>query len=354
MPERTPLAPSERPRHKRRSLFLRLRPFLRQDLRPRLVSAAVAAGLVGGLSWLGVSALTEMDSREARDLRVSLALEAEDEVCDGPGMPTCAFDDRLQDDVDRDYAREQRIRAALMHELGGRIDAAIANLDAAKRILENEAVDLHGDLLGGRKDLADLLLTTVDLRPLTTREEDLDRTNALQRAAYSVTVQNGRIEQGGRDALIREIEIQRSDLELMRTRATRLLDRDADQAIDAAPADRQALWAELFNNDPYGKGGELAGWLLAAGGQTQVSNTLGHLSRLESEALAEAVFNRDADLWHGTFTDVFAEYSPITKASVRYASPVSSDRRWQLFGATLLGLAPGAPLQLQATPADCT
>ena len=74
MPERTPPTPNDAPRAKRRRLSLRLRPFLRRDLKPRLISAAVAAGLVGGISWLGVSALTQMDTEAARDLRVRMAI----------------------------------------------------------------------------------------------------------------------------------------------------------------------------------------------------------------------------------------------------------------------------------------
>lgn len=339
MTERTPLAPDENQRKKRRSLASRLRPFLRRDLKPRLVSATVAAGLVGGLSWLGVSALTEMDTQAARDLRVSMAIEDEWEACDGPGQPTCSFDDRLQDEVDVAFADEQRIRVAILDDLDRRIVAAITNLDSAKKILETEAVDLEGELLGGRTDLAELLFKNVDLRPLIDHEQNTERGNALQRAAYSVSARNGVLRQGGSNALLEEIKLQRQILVSERTRLHRIASRDSEQVIDSAPNDRSALWAELFNEDPYGKGGELAGWLLASGGQTQVTRTLAHLSRTRGEELAEAIFDRDAEIWHDGLSPVIDHNTPIVKSSVRYESPVSPQRRWQLFGSCLLGFA---------------
>ncbi|MEZ4452070.1 MAG: hypothetical protein R3B09_21580 [Nannocystaceae bacterium] len=299
----------------------------------------MTATLLGGLSWFGVSALTEMDSRDARDLRVNLHIEDPYALCDGPGQPTCSFDDRQQEQVDRAHAADQRIRVSVLHELGNRIDAAIANLDEAKRILDTETVDLHADLFGGRSDLSTLLLAQVDLRPLTTQQDDVERVNSLQRAAYSMTVQNGRIMQGGLDSLRNEIAVQREHLVEHRQSVERLLGRDSDQPIDTATTDRQALWADLFNGDPYGTGGELASWLRASGTQSQVSNTLAHLLRTQSEPLSAAIFNRDAEVWHGSFQSGYVDASPVIKPSVRYTAQVSADRRGQLFGATLLGLA---------------
>ncbi len=344
MSERTPKALDERPstpsteRKPRKSLFRSLRPFLRRDLKPRLISATVAASLVGGLSWLGVSALTEMDTPAARDLRVNLQIEDEWEACDGPNRPACSFDNRLQDEVDIAFAAEQRIRLAILDELARRIDQTIANLDSAKQILESQAVDLSGEPLGGRSDLNELLLTTVDLRPLTSREQDQERTNALQRAAYGVSIRNGLIREGGQEALLQEIRLQRELLLAERDKLTAIGTRE-DGEIDTAGSDRGALWAELFNSDPYGEGGEIAGWLLASGGQTQVTNTLAHLSRERPDKLAQALFNRDAEVWRGAFDPMIDIAEPVVAATVRYESPVSPTRRWQLFGASLLGLA---------------
>ena len=54
----------------RQSLILRLRPFLRRDLRTKMLSAIVTVLVLSGLSWLGISALTQIDSREAHGLRI--------------------------------------------------------------------------------------------------------------------------------------------------------------------------------------------------------------------------------------------------------------------------------------------
>jgi hypothetical protein len=339
VPERTPPAKNDAPRAKRRRLSLRLRPFLRRDLKPRLVSAAVAAGLVGGVSWLGVSALTQMDTEAARDLRVRMAIEGEWDLCDGPGQPTCTFDDRIQEQVDQAYAEEQRIRVAVLDDLRRRVDAAIGNLDRAKDLLDSDGIDLNSGVLGDNHQLSSLLLQKIDLRPLVSEAEGQARTNALERAAYRVRVQNGKIKQGGKEALAKEIKLQREGLVAERDKLDALLGRDSDTRVSESTSDRQALWAELFNGDPNGNGGTIAGWLVATGGAGEVSNTLAHLTRSDTDELAQAIFDPDAAVWHGTFHTTADPTTPIAKASVRYASPVPGQRRWQLFGATLLGFA---------------
>jgi len=321
-----------------RPLLQRLRPFLRRDLRPRCLSAVVAATLLSGLTWLGTSALTRMDSPAAQDVRVGLGMEERYEVCDGPGAPLCNYDDREQKDVDRDFAAQQRFRVAILHELQTRVGQALANLQAAETILKTEAVDLEGDLLGGRKDLSDLLLTTVDLRPLTTRDEDLQRTSSLQIAASTFDIANGKIG-GAQSALLREIDVQRRQLLGHGARIDRLTRRDSGFEIDKAGTDRQALWADLFNGDPYGAGGELATWVLGSGNVPTVSQSLAGLAQINSKALADAVFNRDAQVWQNGLVDPIAEFTAIAKPSVRYHSPVKDTERWQLLGSLLLGFA---------------
>jgi hypothetical protein len=69
-------------------LLQRLRPFLRRDLKPRALSAVVAATLLSGLTWLGTSALTRMDSPAAQDVRVAIGMEDRFTVCDGPDSPS--------------------------------------------------------------------------------------------------------------------------------------------------------------------------------------------------------------------------------------------------------------------------
>lgn len=320
-----------------RPLLQRLRPFLRRDLRPRAISAVVAATLLSGLTWLGTSALTRMDSPAAQDVRIALGMENGWEVCDAPGKPTCSYDDREQLAVDREFMSQQRIRLVVLTELRGRVSRALDNLKAAEDILNTQAVDLQGDLMGGRRDLSDLLLTTIDLRPLTLRDEDLQRTSSLQVAASTFDIQDGKILPSG--ALLREIQTQRHILLGHAARLDRLVAREGDFPIDTAGTDRQALWADLFNSDPYGAGGELAGWVLSSGGVTTVSQSLAGLAQYNSQALAEAVFSQDAPIWQNVFNDSAAEFKAVQKPSVRYRSPVQDSQRWQLLGSLLLGFA---------------
>lgn len=321
-----------------RSLFHRLRPFLRRDLRARTASAVVAATLITGLSWLGTSALTRMDSPAAKDVRVALGVEDPWAVCDGPRMPRCNFDDRDQAVVDREFASQQRLRVAVLQELRGRVDQALRNLDQAEKILRTETVDLKSDLLGGRRDLHELLLTTVDLRPLTSRDDDLARTAAIQAAAFAFDVDHGKIDAAA-GPLIREIEAQRRTLTGVAARIDRLERRDGSFAIDTNGTDRQALWADLFNSDPYGDGGQLAGWMLSSGGAPHVSNTLAHLAKTDVRNLSDAVFNPGAAVWQDGLTDPIAEFTALQKPSVRYRSPVSDNQRGQLLGSLLFGFA---------------
>lgn len=297
----------------------------------------VAATLLSGLTWLGTSALTRMDSPAAQDVRVALGMENGWEVCDAPGKPTCSFDDREQLAVDREFMSQQRIRLVVLTELRGRVNRALDNLKAAEDILNTQAVDLQGDLMGGRRDLSDLLLTTIDLRPLTLRDEDLQRTSSLQVAASTFDIQDGKILPSG--ALLREIQTQRHILLGHAARLDRLVAREGDFPIDTAGTDRQALWADLFNSDPYGAGGELAGWVLSSGGVTTVSQSLAGLAQYNSQALAEAVFSQDAPIWQDVFNDPAAEFKAVQKPSVRYRSPVQDSQRWQLLGSLLLGFA---------------
>ena len=322
----------------RRPLLQRLRPFLRRDLKPRALSAVVAATLLSGLTWLGTSALTRMDSPAAQDVRVAIGMEHRFTVCDGHGQPLCNYDDREQASVDREFQAQQRVRVAILHELRARVDQGLANLAAAESILKTQTVDLEGDLLGGRKDLSDLLLTTIDLRPLTTRDEDLARSSAVQVAASTFEVHDGKIA-GANLVLLREIEAQRRQLHGHADRLDRLARRDAGFVIDTIGTDRQALWADLFNGDPYGAGGELASWVLSSGGLSTVSQSLSGLAQTNPKALAEAVFRQDDKLWQGGLVDPLAEFTRIQKPSIRYHSPVEDNQRWQLLGSVLLGFA---------------
>lgn len=86
--------PNQSSERRARSLLQRLRPFIRRDLRTRLVSATAAVVMLVGLAWLGVSALTRMDTAGAHGLRVEMGMEHPNAVCGGPAQPACSYDDR--------------------------------------------------------------------------------------------------------------------------------------------------------------------------------------------------------------------------------------------------------------------
>lgn len=269
-----------------------------------------------------------------------LQIEDRYEVCDGPQKPSCNYDDRVQKRVDAEFASEQRLRVAVLNELGTRLDRVQKNLEQAKHILQTEEIDLSGDLLGGRQDLVNLLLETVDLRPLTTHEMDVERVNRLQRAAHAFELVDGRLDPNtGTENLIDEIDVQLKRFESYRSHVDLLLARDAGATVATDYNDRQALWAQLFNDDPYGEGGKLAGWVLAAGGESTVSSDIARIAVGDADKLSEAVFNPGAAIWRGGLIDAYVSEQPIQKPAVRYRSPVGDDTRRGLLGTVLLGLA---------------
>src|SRR5690606_32756916 len=129
--------------------YLRLRPFLRRDLRARLISALLTIFVLTGLGWLGAAALGKIDSREAHVLRVELGLEHPWAVCGGPNQPSCTYDDREQAIVDRRFAHETRLRLAILDELERRIALAADRLDEAEVLAESIHADPRTGVLQG-------------------------------------------------------------------------------------------------------------------------------------------------------------------------------------------------------------
>lgn len=140
----------------------RLRPFLRRDLRARLLSALVTVAVLTGLTWLGVSALTGIDSREAHQLRVTLGLESTGQVC-GLYQPECNYDDLLQEKVDREFEGRRTMRVAILSELHRRTQAGIERLNEADALLGEMVVnektgELQGDTVALRDALSEAII----------------------------------------------------------------------------------------------------------------------------------------------------------------------------------------------------
>lgn len=151
----------------RQPLYTRLRPFLRRDLRARLVSALLTVSVLTGLVWLGISALAGIDSREAHALRVQLGLESPSQVCGhSPYLSECNYDDRTQEKVDREHYRLRGVRVAVLSDLDRRIVMALGHLGDAERILHEMSVDEDGLLRGDTVALRDALgEAVIDVAP---------------------------------------------------------------------------------------------------------------------------------------------------------------------------------------------
>jgi len=374
----------------RQPLILRLRPFLRRDLRTKMVSAIVAVLVLSGLSWLGISALTTIDSREAHGTRISMGIERPWAVCGGPEQPACSYEDREQARVDAKFAHERRVRLAVLDELERRIAHGLASLDEASAIVAGAKTNprngaLQGDTVALRRALASAV---VDLRPAITtdaqgrrdrllwplevelpdipadcRTIDFDGIGWIGGCDLTADGRGNRMEQ--RRMLLEVIEVERATLLEVRKQAERLRTRDlaTDDDRDAVTGDRVDLVADLVPGreipSDYDERMTVAGWLAAApqefdggdvgqthvveaarkNGMPEVGDVLAGLARHQVEDLARAISDSGAPIWHGGWILDGADRVAITKPSERYRSPVPADQRWRLLGTVLLALA---------------
>nr|MCH9680185.1 hypothetical protein [Deltaproteobacteria bacterium] len=166
----------------RQPLYTRLRPFLRRDLRARLVSALLSVAVLTGLTWLGISALTGLDSLEAHHLRVQVGLENSTAVCgSSPYLSECNYDDRTQARVDREFYRRRGIRVSVLTELDRRIVMAKGQLSDAQQLVEQMEFDpktgvLQGDTIALRDALTE---SVIDLSPTDATSVEIRRARML-------------------------------------------------------------------------------------------------------------------------------------------------------------------------------
>lgn len=366
----------------RQPLSSRLRPFLRRDLRARLVTAAAAVFILMGLAWLGISALTKIDSAEAHGLRVELGVEHPWAVCGAPGKPRCNYDDRAQESIDKAFVRERRVRRAILDELSARVAMATGRLDEAEEILGEMETDartgaLQGDTIALRDALSDAI---VDLSPAPVADVRLRRERLLgpfDHGSVRVRALEGKAgfvdDWGGpsgvtpmADRVLAQVQAERDRLGELERTLSRLRGRDGSVEIDDAGNDRVDLVTELVprgNELPADRTRrlEVAGWLsvrahvdwLASDAalarndalitnppsamvietMPEVSAQLSRMARYELDELHEAITNPEAELWHGGWYEARAQRRPIHKGAIRYRSPVEDGVRWQMLGA---------------------
>ena len=381
----------------RQPLYLRLRPFLRRDLRARLMSAVAAVFVLTGLCWLGVSALTKIDSYEAHQLRVSLGVEARNAVCGGIDQPACEYEDRKQAAVDREFEHQQRLRLAIVTELQDRIDLSQEHLARAEALTE-EARSTAGGMLQGDTVGLRLALTeaVVDLRPAlvpgveTRRERLLWPLEVLEHCEESdfdgfgwvrchevVNRWRGEHVAGRftnmRSALLEQIRLEQAMLANLEARVQHLAARE-DATLQPSYVDRIDLVADLAPTEAevssqYVDRLELGAWLAvrppaaamqgwdlfsgesdfdlmsssvhhaaAASGLTEVHTAVDSLARAHATELHEAVTDPFASIWHGAWDTPQDSLAAIVKPTERYRSPVAASQRWQLIGTGLFVL----------------
>lgn len=321
-----------------RTLWQRLRPFIRRDLKGRLISASIAALVIAGLSWFGISAFTHLDSADAHRLRVELGLERSDEVCSTrSSMPNCSYDDRAQAKVDSDWNRDVRIRSALLQELDLRIEAAIANLDEARELLERQEFDFgNGRPAGGDVRLTELL-DMPDLSPLRWNGLYVDGQVIDQLIdAASYDPMRDESPEATRKLLVRAIEEARLQLLDHRRTVDRQRSREPELQISSTLLDLDATLVDLrVHQDRYAITLTARDWFDASVGES-TSRAAFHLANQHPTEFTQALI-ASSEIWGGGWEA--AVWTKQHKPTVRYRSPVTDSTRYRLAGVVFLAIA---------------
>jgi hypothetical protein len=371
----------------RQPLYLRLRPFLRRELRARLVSAVVTVFVLCGMTWLGVSALTKIDSREAHDLRVAIGLEGPWTVCGQPGGPLCSYEDREQSRIDAKHEHERRLRLAVLDELERRIGHATDRLDDATALVGDMQLNarsgaLQGDTVALRQALS---AAAVDLRPapLTSVEgrrerllwaldiampeipgdcRDMDFDGIGWVGGCDLTrdgIPAQRLDQ--RRLVLEQISLERNTLATLGKRIDALQARDDGNTdlVDSTTS-RVDLVADLLPardiTSDYQEKMAVAGWLAVGSGEEafdddgtsslvavartsglgDVGSDLATVAGAYIVDLSRLVQDPGAAGWQGGWLLDGAERVAIAKPSIRYRSPIATSMQVKLFASLLM------------------
>ncbi len=320
-----------------RTFWQRLRPFVRRDLKSRLISAAIAALVIAGLSWFGISAFTRLDSVEAQQLRTELGIEDRAAVCSTrPNMPECTYDDRVQAANDTQWVRDQRIRAGILDDLDLRIEATQDRLSEAQALLARQQFDFsNGEPAGGDEQLAALLVLP-DLSPLRFEmvwSGDTTFTSLLDASTWDIYRELEVSEvQTSLSAAIVEIQRQLGDHAIT---VDRQRERDGFTA-GGAVLDRHTTLIDLdIHADRYELSSEARQWV-EQGRSADLSRSAFNLADAYPAEFATALLPGSA-LWEGGWDSPSS--TPRHVPTVRYASPVEDHTRYELVGALFLAFA---------------
>jgi hypothetical protein len=321
-----------------RTLWQRLRPFIRRDLRGRLISASIAALVIAGLAWFGISAFTHLDSEDAHDLRVELGLERSGEVCgDTSDIPACSYDDRVQAKVDADWQRDVRMRSAILFELDLRIDTVLGSLDEAERLLSRQEFDFgNGRPAGGDVRLAELL-EMPDWGPLGWSGLYVDghHIGQLSEAAVYDPLRDAS-PTATREFLIDAIAAARTQVEAYQATVERQRSREPELASNGGVLDRDATMVDLrVHQDRYEMTLTTRDWFDASVGES-LSRSAFNLANQFPPEFTQALVPGN-EIWDGGWES--SRWTKRHEASVRYHSPISDSTRYRLAGIAFLAIA---------------
>jgi len=371
----------------RQPLYLRLRPFLRRELRARLVSAVVTVFVLCGMTWLGVSALTKIDSREAHDLRVAIGMEGQWTVCGEPGGPLCSYEDREQSRIDAKHEHERRLRLAVLDEMERRIGHGQERLDEATEIVGDATLNkrsgaLQGDTVALRSALS---AAAVDLRPAPLISVEGRRERLLWALDVALPEIPGDCRDidfdgigwvGGCDLtrdgmpanlvdqrrlVLEQIALERNTLATLGKRIDALQARDqGDTELESDTTGRVELVGDLLPareiTSDYAEKMAVAGWLAVGSGEEafdddgtsslvavartsgldDVGEDLSAVANAYIVDVARLVQDPGAIGWQGGWLLDGAERVAISKPSVRYRSPISTAMQVRLFASLLM------------------
>lgn len=334
--------------HTVRTLWQRLRPFIRRDLKGRLISASIATLVIAGLSWFGVSAFTHLDSAGAQNVRVQLGLERANEVCSTRSSPhrsvgnsSCSYDDRIQAEVDEEWQRDVRIRSAILQELDLRITAALANLAEAKDLLERKDYEFsNGRRAAGDAHLAELLelpdlapLQWTSLYALGRQFESLDGFATFDPARDTDSASTQKLLIAAIDDAAQQLLNHQRTVALQRTR-------EPEPEVSSATLNRQATVIDLkVHPDRYALSLRSQKWLDASTAKT-ISRSAFNAANLHPLEFAEAL-EPSAQIWSGGWasTSGYTFHEELHKPTIRYHSPITDSTRYRLAGIVFLAIA---------------
>ena len=305
-------------------------PFVRRDLRARLISAVATFGVLVSLVWLASSALTHMDTAGAHRMRVQLGLETQGAVCGGYKQPICTYDDAEQTRLEDADAQRLAVRTAIFTELARRIETQMRGLHQLKARVDAAPADSSIYWAEDPSTLT-VLDSGSDLSPLVSFEQELAELTRLRTSAR----------QGG-ERFSDELSMRLASLQRSRARLTAQMARAGAFDKSAAPSKRNHDATSMLNamraDGSLGRVPELARWLEQSGPGTNLADVT--LEQLEGKLdVMDKALSTGESLWQGSFESDYVPASSYTASAIRYASPMSESTRWLFLGLGLLSLA---------------